>query len=83
MVLTGEVHVVFNITKPPNQPAGRIGYLLSVFANLGGAFEEKTMNQSIALLAITIGLLIAGWMDGQDANLMEKPLVVACVKCQP
>lgn len=40
------------------------------------------MNQRIALLAITIGLLLAGWMDGQDAKLMEaKPVTLACVSC--
>jgi Flp pilus assembly protein protease CpaA len=40
------------------------------------------MNQKYALLAITLGLLLAGWMDGQDAKLMEaKPITVACVSC--
>jgi hypothetical protein len=39
------------------------------------------MNQKFALIAITIGLLISGWMDGQDARLMEKPIQVACVTC--
>jgi Flp pilus assembly protein protease CpaA len=40
------------------------------------------MNQKYALLAITLGLLLAGWMDGQDAKLMEaKPLIVSCVSC--
>jgi Flp pilus assembly protein protease CpaA len=40
------------------------------------------MNQRIALLAITLGLLLAGYLDGQDAKLMEaKPITVACVSC--
>lgn len=40
------------------------------------------MNNKIALIAITLGLLLAGWLDGQDARLMEaKPLTVACVSC--
>lgn len=40
------------------------------------------MNQRLALIAITIGLLIAGWMDAEDAKLMEaKPITVACVSC--
>jgi len=42
------------------------------------------MNQRYALIAITIGLLIAGWMDGQDAKLMatdKDSLTVACVSC--
>jgi len=68
-------------TKPPNQPAGRTGYFSSVFANPGGDLEEKTMSQKHALLAITIGLLLAGYLDGQDAKLMEKPIQVACIKC--
>jgi hypothetical protein len=39
------------------------------------------MNQKFALIAITIGLLIAGWMDGHDARLMAKPISMACVSC--
>lgn len=40
------------------------------------------MNQRIALIAITIGLLLAGWMDANDAKLMEaKPITVACMSC--
>jgi glycerol-3-phosphate O-acyltransferase len=52
------------------------------------------MNQKFALIAITIGLLIAGWMDGQDAAMAEKSSAVAqrysvkhqgqklaCIKC--
>ena len=40
------------------------------------------MNQKFALIAITIGLLIAGWMDGQDAAMAEKSsVVVACIQC--
>jgi hypothetical protein len=35
------------------------------------------MNQKFALIAITIGLLIAGWMDGQDAAMAEKSSAVA------
>jgi hypothetical protein len=54
------------------------------------------MNQRLALIAITIGLLMAGYLDGQDAKLMattEKSSAVAkykqtnqgqklaCIKC--
>lgn len=40
------------------------------------------MNQKYALLAISIGLLLAGWMDANDAKLMEaKPVTLACVSC--
>lgn len=40
------------------------------------------MNQRIALAFIAIGLLIAGWMDGQDAAIAEKSsVVVACIHC--
>ena len=40
------------------------------------------MNQKYALIAITIGLLLAGYLDGQDQKLMEaKPLVVSCIHC--
>jgi Flp pilus assembly protein protease CpaA len=42
------------------------------------------MNQKYALLAITIGLLLAGWMDGQDAKLMaadKDSLITACIHC--
>lgn len=40
------------------------------------------MNQKYALIAITIGLLLAGYLDGQDAKLMEaKTLIVSCVSC--
>jgi Flp pilus assembly protein protease CpaA len=45
---------------------------------------EKVMNQKYALIAITIGLLMAGWMDGQDARLMatdKDSLTVACTQC--
>jgi hypothetical protein len=41
------------------------------------------MNQNLALIAITLGLLLAGYLDGQDAKLMVKPIQLACVKCQP
>jgi hypothetical protein len=41
------------------------------------------MNQKYALIAITLGLLLAGYLDGQDAKLMEQPTQLACVKCQP
>jgi hypothetical protein len=43
------------------------------------------MNQNLALIAITLGLLLAGYLDGQDANLMataeESSVVVACIQC--
>jgi hypothetical protein len=38
------------------------------------------MNQRIAIIAITIGLLMAGWMDGQDASMAEKSSAVAKYK---
>jgi hypothetical protein len=40
------------------------------------------MNQPIALAVIAAGLLLAGWLDGQDAQLMEKrPIALACTHC--
>jgi hypothetical protein len=43
---------------------------------------EKVMNQKYALIAITIGLLLAGYLDGQDAAMAEKSsVVVACIQC--
>ncbi len=45
------------------------------------------MNQRIALIAITLGLLIAGWMDGQDYQIAQKYAasnagqVMACIHC--
>lgn len=40
------------------------------------------MNQPLALTLITIGLLLAGWMDANDAKLMEaKPITVASMSC--
>lgn len=40
------------------------------------------MSQRIALLLITLGLLLAGYLDGQDAKLMEaKPVALACIHC--
>ena len=39
------------------------------------------MTPRITLSLITIGLLLAGYLDGQDAKLMEKPIQVACIKC--
>lgn len=45
------------------------------------------MNQKFALIAITIGLLIAGWMDGQDHQMAQKYAAsqqgqkLACIHC--
>jgi hypothetical protein len=42
------------------------------------------MNQRIAIIAITLGLLLAGYLDGQDAKLMatdKDSLTVACTHC--
>ena len=42
------------------------------------------MNQKYALTLITIGLLLAGYLDGQDAKLMsgvKESLTVACIHC--
>jgi hypothetical protein len=41
---------------------------------------EKVMNQKYALIAITLGLLLAGYLDGQDAAMAEKSSVVAKYK---
>jgi hypothetical protein len=38
------------------------------------------MNQKYALIAITLGLLLAGYLDGQDAAMAEKSSVVAKYK---
>lgn len=43
-----------------------------------------TPQEKLALLAITLLVLMAGWLDGQDAKLMatdKDSLTVACVKC--
>lgn len=48
---------------------------------------KTTAQEKIAFLAIAIGLLIAGWVDGQDAALAEKYSVaqqgqkLACIHC--
>lgn len=48
---------------------------------------DKTMNQKFALIAITIGLLIAGWMDGHDHQMAQKYAAsqqgqkLACIHC--
>jgi hypothetical protein len=39
------------------------------------------MNQRLALSLIAIGLLLAGYMDGQDAAMAESSVVVACIQC--
>ena len=48
----------------------------------------KTTNQErIAFIIIAIGLLITGWMDGQDDELAQKYSAtnqgqnLACIKC--
>lgn len=55
--------------------------------------NKTTTTERFALVAIAIGLLISGWMDGNDAAMAEKSSVVAkykqtqqgqrlaCVKC--
>ena len=43
-----------------------------------------TTQEKLAFIAIAICVLIAGWMDGQDAKLMETDkdaLTVACIHC--
>lgn len=35
------------------------------------------MNQTLALIGIVVGLLIAGYMDGQDQAMTEKSSAVA------
>ena len=54
-----------------------------------------TPSEKFAFLIIAIGLLLAGYMDGQDAAMTEKSSAVAkysikhqgqklaCIKCQP
>lgn len=50
---------------------------------------KTNTQEKLAFLAIAICVLIAGWMDGQDAALAEKYSVtqqgqkLACIKCQP
>lgn len=45
------------------------------------------MNQRIALIAITIGLLLAGYLDGKDSELAQKYAAsnagqkLACIHC--
>jgi hypothetical protein len=42
------------------------------------------MNQRLALSLIALGLLLAGYLDGQDAKLMatdKDSLTVACIHC--
>lgn len=47
--------------------------------------NKTTTTERFALVAITIGLLLAGYMDGQDAKLMataeKSSVVVACIQC--
>jgi hypothetical protein len=43
-----------------------------------------TPSEKFAFLIITIGLLLAGYLDGQDAKLMatdKDSLTVACTHC--
>lgn len=54
---------------------------------------KTTTQERLAFLAIAIGLLLAGYMDGQDAAMTEKSSAVAkysikhqgqkmaCIKC--
>jgi hypothetical protein len=49
--------------------------------------SHTTKTDRFALIAITIGLLISGWMDAQDARLAEKYAAsqtgqqLACIHC--
>ena len=48
---------------------------------------KTTTQEKLAFIAIAIGLLISGYMDGQDAALAEKYSVtqqgqkLACIHC--
>lgn len=45
------------------------------------------MNNKIALIAITLGLLLAGWLDGQDHQMAQQYAAsqagqkLACIDC--
>jgi hypothetical protein len=49
--------------------------------------NKTTTTERFALIAIAIGLLISGWMDGNDAKLAEKYRMaesgkhLACIQC--
>ena len=44
-----------------------------------------TPSEKFAFLIITLGVLLAGYLDGQDAKLMataeDSSVVVACIHC--
>jgi hypothetical protein len=44
--------------------------------------KMTTPSEKFAFLIIAVGLLLAGYMDGQDAAMAEKSsVVVACIQC--
>lgn len=43
---------------------------------------RTTKTERIALLVITLGFLASGYLDAQDAKLMEQaPIKLACIQC--
>jgi hypothetical protein len=44
--------------------------------------NKTTKQERFAMIAIVCGILIVGWMDGNDAAMAEKSsVVVACIQC--
>jgi Flp pilus assembly protein protease CpaA len=43
---------------------------------------KTTTQERLALLAIALGVILTGWMDAEDAKLMEaKTEILACTTC--
>ncbi len=43
---------------------------------------RTTKTERIAILAIALGFLASGYLDAQDARLMEQaPIKLACIQC--
>jgi len=43
---------------------------------------KTTKTERIALIAIALGFLASGYLDAQDAKLMDRaPVQLACIQC--
>ena len=44
--------------------------------------NRTSKTERLALLAIALGFLASGYLDAEDAKLMDRaPLQVACIQC--
>jgi hypothetical protein len=43
---------------------------------------KTTKQERVAMIAIALGVILTGWMDAEDAKLMEaKAEILACSTC--